>query len=160
MGTSSHTRQIKPVHKSALLRAYRKLLGELRYYRSTTMAEVAKAKQGQAQALAEALAVCFPDLNLSAVTPLRYRPPVPLPGMRLKRAISMILRRSAGPLKLAELVSVLVDRYELAFHDAKARANFTKRVKLQRAELKAEQAARELVMKGQPLLAGAEAKQA
>jgi hypothetical protein len=79
MGYSGHC-QLRPVHISGLLKRYCVLLGEQQYVekndrgntdRTLTLTETIWA-------LASAIKVCAPEIELSALRPKRYMPPEPL----------------------------------------------------------------------------------
>lgn len=89
-------KRLTPTHIQALTRKYRKALGELQYHERRLLD--ATEVRGRIEALAEALRICAPALNLSEVAPIRYQPPAPLSTAALTRQVLAGLRRGAGSL--------------------------------------------------------------
>lgn len=92
MVTQGHKR-LTPTHVHALTQKYRRALGELQHreHNHLDATEIRK----RVVALAEALRICAPELDLSCLQPIRYQPPAPLSTAALTRHVLARLRQSA-----------------------------------------------------------------
>ena len=107
MGTQGF-RRVTPTHQQALLKRYRAAVGELAYWtrRSTARADL----ESLVTALAQALRICAPDLDLQTVPPLRYVAPAPVTTAALHRAVLAVLRESVQESTTADVTTRLLRR--------------------------------------------------
>ena len=114
--------RVTPTHESALIKRYRKLRGEERFWlqrqhHPRASSELARLNTA-INALATALPVVVPNVAVSTLRPLRFELAVPLPGHALTRAVLLCLRKY-GSSSLAELTERIAadHKIESALHD-------------------------------------------
>lgn len=93
--------RIRPAHGDSLVKQYRRLLGEHKFWADRShhpraAGELARLNPA-IEALAKALPLVVPDVVLAALRPLRFHLAVPLPGHALKRAVLAGLRKLGSP---------------------------------------------------------------
>lgn len=121
MATQGYVR-VRPVHSLGLVKQYRRLLGERKFWAARTYhpkAALELARLNSAiEALAKALPLVAPGVGLAELRPLLFHMAVPLPGHALKRAVLAGLRKLGKP-TLEELVSHIVATHDidLELHD-------------------------------------------
>lgn len=114
--------RVRPVHSLGLVKQYRRLLGERKFWaerRDHPRAAPELARLNSAiEALAKALPLVAPGVVLAELRPLRFHLAVPLPGHALTRAVLAGLRKLVEP-SLEELTSHIVEiqRIDLGLHD-------------------------------------------
>lgn len=114
--------RVRPVHSTSLVKQYRRLLGERKFWTARAhhpQAAPELARLNSAiEALAKALPLVAPGVVLAELRPLPFHLAVPLPGHALKRAILAGLRRLGSP-TLEELTAHIVEtqRIDLELHD-------------------------------------------
>lgn len=85
-------RRVTPTHVRALTKRYQRALGELRYAQQAGLAEAVAALTRITESLGHALRLCAPDINVTALRPIRFRPPEPIDDAVLTRAVLASLR--------------------------------------------------------------------
>jgi hypothetical protein len=116
MGTQGFCR-ITAVHLQGLLKRYRQLLGELRYFQKHHPLDWLRIKELQQAciSLEQSLQVCAPELDLSSIQPIHFLPPSPLPGAALTRAVLGELRGSTTAMSIEMLTDALIAKHCSAF---------------------------------------------
>lgn len=103
--------RITPVHGNSLVKQYRQLLGERKFWvdRSHNLqATTELARLNSAiDALAKALPLVAPEVVVTELRPSRFHLAVPLPGNALKRAVFAGVRKLGQP-TADELVAHIV----------------------------------------------------
>lgn len=109
-------RRVTPVHVRALVKRYRQLLGELRYCRRHIPADIDRLARLETgiHALTVSVHSCTQELDLSSLRPIRYAPPVPLPGNALVRAVLAELRSASTGLNVDDLLGRLRSTHNLS----------------------------------------------
>ena len=121
MATQGYVR-VRPVHSLGLVKQYRRLLGERKFWAAHAHHPQAAPELGRLNlaidALAKALPLVAPGVVLADLKPLRFHLAVPLPGNALKRAVLAGLRKLGSP-TVEELASHIaeVQRIDLELHD-------------------------------------------
>lgn len=114
--------RVRPVHSDSLVKQYRQLLGERKFWadrshhpKATPELERLNSAIG---ALAKALPLVAPGVVLAELKPLRFHLAIPLPGQALKRAVLASLRKLERP-TLEELTPYVAGDYciDLELHD-------------------------------------------
>lgn len=121
MGTQGFVR-VRPAHSDSLVKQYRLLLGERKFWAARSHHPQADAELARLNAaidaLAKALPLVAPDIVLAELRPLRFHLAVPLPGNALKRAVLAGMRKLEEP-TLEELTAHIVEiqHIDLGLHD-------------------------------------------
>lgn len=144
MGHRGHCR-VRPVHIAGLVKRYRQLLGEKRHVEIHSPGETGRivAFAAAISALAEGLAICDPDINLSVIRPISFRTPDPLPGTSLTRAVLLTLRLSQDGLTANRLAAAIAERHSLCFSAWKEQNRFQARINASLNSLAAKQVIRQ-----------------
>lgn len=114
--------RVRPIHSDSLVKQYRRLLGERKFWAARSphpRAATELARLNSAiEALAKALPLVAPGVALAELRPLPFHLAVPLPGHALTRAVLAGLRKLGEPI-LEELVSHVAKahRIDLELHD-------------------------------------------
>lgn len=114
--------RVRPVHSDSLVKQYRRLIGERKFWAARAhhpQAAPELARLNSAiEALAKALPLVAPGVVLAELRPLRFHLAVPLPGQALKRAVLASLRKLGRP-TLEELTAHIVEarRIDQGLHD-------------------------------------------
>ena len=114
--------RVRPVHSLGLVKQYRRLLGERKFWATRSQHPRAAGEleklNSAIEALAKALPLVAPGVALTGLRPLPFHLAVPLPGHVLKRAVLAGLRKLREP-ALEELVAYIVKTYgiDLGLHD-------------------------------------------
>lgn len=121
MATQGYVR-VRPVHSLGLVKQYRRLLGERKFWADRPHHPRAAGElerlNSAIEALAKALPLVAPGVVPAELRPLRLHLAVPLPGHTLKRAVLAGLRKLGSP-TLDELASHIVEAHgiDLELHD-------------------------------------------
>jgi hypothetical protein len=121
MATKGYAR-VRPAHSDSLVKQYRRLLGERRFWAAHSHHPRAAPElvrlNTAIDTLAKALPLVAPGVVLADLKPLRFHLAVPLPGHALKRAVLAGLRKLGSP-TLEELASHIAEAHgvDLALHD-------------------------------------------
>lgn len=88
------------------------MLGELRYVQRYFPYDQPRLESlgNGCISLLRSIQMCAPELDLSAIRPIRFRMPMLLPGARLTRAVLSELRIAADGISIEELVQALLSR--------------------------------------------------
>lgn len=114
--------RVRPAHRVSLVKQYRRLLGERKFWAARShhpKAALELARLNTAiEALAKALPLVAPGVVLAELRPLRFHLAVPLPGHALKRAVLAGLRKLGSP-TVEELTAHIVatQGIDLELHD-------------------------------------------
>jgi len=114
--------RVRPAHSLSLVKQYRRLLGERKFWAARShhpQAEAELARLNTAiDALAKALPLVVPGVELVGLRTIPFHLAVPLPGNALKRAVLAGLRKLEEP-TLEELTASVVasHRVDLELHD-------------------------------------------
>lgn len=114
--------RVRPVHSTSLVKQYRRLLGERKFWTARAhhpQAAPELARLNSAiEALAKALPLVAPGILLAELRPLPFHLAVPLPGHALKRAVLAGLRKLGSP-TVEELASHIAEAYgiDLELHN-------------------------------------------
>ena len=114
--------RVRPVHSDSLVKQYRRLLGERKFWAARAhhpQATPELARLNAAiEALAKALPLVAPGVVPEELRPLRFHLAVPLPGHALKRAVLAGLRKLGSP-TLEELAAYIAMAHGIDFklHD-------------------------------------------
>lgn len=114
--------RVRPVHSTSLVKQYRRLLGERKFWAARSHHPKAALKLARLNsaidALAKALPLVAPGVMLAGLRPLRFHVAVPLPGNALKRAVLAGLRKLDCP-TVNELATHIVEAHaiDLELHD-------------------------------------------
>ncbi len=114
--------RVRPAHSDSLVKQYRRLLGERKFWAARSHHPRAAGELERLnraiEALAKAVPLVAPGVVLAELRPLRFHLAVPLPGHALKRAVLAGLRKLEGP-TLEELATHLTNahRIDLELHD-------------------------------------------
>lgn len=115
-------KRVRPAHSDSLVKQYRRLLGERKFWAARThhpKAALELARLNSAiEAMAKALPLVAPGVVLAELRSLRFHLAVPLPGNALKRAVLAGLRKLDEPTS-EELVAHIVEIHsiDLELHD-------------------------------------------
>lgn len=116
--------RVRLAHSDSLVKQYRRLLGERRFWADRrhhprATAELARLNAA-IDALAKALPLVVPDIALAEMRPLLFHLAVPLPGVALTRAVLAGLRQLYEP-TLEKLVAHIAHTYsiDLDLHDVR-----------------------------------------
>ena len=114
--------RVRPAHCDGLVKQYRRLLGERKFWatrHSHPRAAPELARLNSAiDALAKALPLVVPGVGLAGLRAIPFHLAVPLPGNALKRAVLAGLRNLEEP-TLEELTAHIVETHaiDLELHD-------------------------------------------
>jgi hypothetical protein len=115
--------RVRPAHSASLVKQYRRLLGERKFWAARSHHPQAEAKLARLNtainALAKALPLVAPGVGLAELKPLPFHMAVPLPGHALKRAVLAGLRKLGQP-TADPLVEYIVETHgvDLTLHDS------------------------------------------
>lgn len=121
MGAQGFVR-VRPVHTDSLVKQYRRLLGERKFWAARSHHQQAAPELARLdaaiEALANALPLVAPGVVPEELRPLRFHLAVPLPGHALKRAVLSGLRKLGSP-TVEELTTHIVEtqRIDLELYD-------------------------------------------
>lgn len=114
--------RVRPAHSDSLVKQYRRLLGERKFWAARShhpqaTAELARLNSA-IEALAKALPLVAPGIVLAELRVLPFHLAAPLPGSALKRAVLAGLRKLGSP-TAEELASHIVEAHalDLELHD-------------------------------------------
>ena len=114
--------RVRPAHSDSLAKQYRRLLGERKFWAARShhpraAGELARLNPA-IDALAKALPLVVPGVELVGLGAIPFHLAVPLPGNALKRAVLAGLRKLGSP-TLEELTAHVVasNRVDLELHD-------------------------------------------
>lgn len=114
--------RVRPVHSTSLVKQYRRLQGERKFWAARShhpkaAPELARLNAA-VEALAKALPLVAPGVVLAELRPFRFHLAVPLPGHALKRAVLAGLRKLDCP-TVDELATHIVEAHaiDLELHD-------------------------------------------
>lgn len=120
---ASHgSQRVRPAHSDSLVKQYRRLLGERKFWAARAhhpQAAPELARLNSAiETLAKALPLVAPGVVLAELRPLRFDLAVPLHGHALKRAVLAGLRKLGRP-AVGALIAHIVDtqHIDLELHD-------------------------------------------
>jgi hypothetical protein len=136
MGSKGFCR-VRPVHIASLQKRYMKILGEVQYHERRRVGDappLASLHRSLAS-LAQALRILAPDVELDHLRAIPFRPPQPLPGTELKRAILATLRTAEHALSLAALSQMVAARQGIKFETNSEWHRFVIRVRRTTATL-------------------------
>lgn len=114
--------QVRPTHTNSLVKQYRRLLGERKFWVARSHHPKAASELARLnaaiEALAKALPLVVPRIVLVELKPLLFHMAVPLPGHALTRAVLAGLRTLREPV-LEELAAHVAKahRIDLELHD-------------------------------------------
>jgi hypothetical protein len=114
--------RVRPVHCESLVKQYRRLLGERKFWATRSHHPRAADELARLnlaiEALNKALPLVAPGVVLAELRPLRFHLAVPLPGHALKRTVLAGLRKLGSP-TVEELVTHIAKTHgiDLALHD-------------------------------------------
>lgn len=123
MATQGFAR-VTPAHQDALVRKYRKLLGERGFWVKRVRHPLAPGELSRVEAaitaLATALPLVVPGLLVERLKPLPHACAVPLPGGALKRESLASLRKLGGTASAHEVTEhvIATHRIDTLLHDA------------------------------------------
>lgn len=106
--------RVRPTHSDSLVKQYRRLLGErkfwaVRAHHPQAAPELARLNTA-IEALAKVLPLVAPGVVLAELRPLQFHQAVPLPGHALTRAVLTGLRKLGSP-TLEELTAHIAAAY-------------------------------------------------
>lgn len=117
--------RVRPAHRDSLVKQYRRLLGERKFWVARSQHPRAAGELARLDAaiedLAKALPLVAPGVEVGQLKPIRFSLAVPLPGNALKRAALAGLRKLVEP-TLDELLTHIIESYriDLEIHDVMA----------------------------------------
>jgi hypothetical protein len=116
MGTKGFCR-VRPVHVASLQKRYMKILGEVQYHERRRVGDepLLATLHRSLASLAQALHILAPDVDLGQLRAIPFRPPQPLPGIALTRAILAALRTAERALSLVALSQSVAARQGIKF---------------------------------------------
>jgi hypothetical protein len=115
MGTQGYAR-VRPAHSDSLVKQYRRLLGERRFWAAHShhpraAPELARLNTA-IDTLAKALPLVAPGVAPAQLKPIRFHLAVPLPGHALTRSVLAGLRKLGSP-TLEELAAHIAEAHDI-----------------------------------------------
>lgn len=139
---------VRPVHVTSLLKRYRQLLGETRYWTRRLPHNDKKVLSltTATASLAEGLSLF--EVDFSTAKPIPYRPPEPLDQAELRRAVLTAFRCATTALAPHDIARTIATKHKIDFINEVEESRFVSRVERVVNKL----AERKIIVSTHPLL--------